>query len=72
VRALALALALVAGCGGASEAVRARYSIEVATCIAHERAIVDRQGTTREQDAADLAAERARCDAALAAIEGSE
>jgi Tfp pilus assembly protein PilV len=46
------------------------YTAEVALCIANERAIVDREGTSREQDAADLAAERARCDAALAAIGG--
>lgn len=69
-RALAIGCALLLGaCGGASAEVRAAYSVEVARCIANERAIVDRQGTTREQDQSDLAAERARCDAALQAIE---
>lgn len=57
-----------AGCGAASTEVRTAYAIEQAACIAHERAIVDRAGTTEEQDRADLAAERARCDAALFAI----
>lgn len=61
----------LSGCG-ASDAVRARYSVEVAHCIANERAIVDRVGTTAEQDYEDLDAERARCDAALRLIEGGE
>jgi hypothetical protein len=61
-------LAYCAGCGGASTEVRTAYAIEQAACLAHERAIVDRAGTTEEQDRADLAAERARCDAALFAI----
>lgn len=60
---------LLASCGASAE-LRASYSLEVTRCIANERAIVDRQGSTREQDEADLAIERARCDAALAAIEG--
>lgn len=55
---------------GASEATRIAYAAEVARCIANERAIVDREGSTREQDVADLDAERLRCDAALAAIGG--
>jgi hypothetical protein len=67
---LVLALPLVAGCGGASAAVRASYAAETARCVANERAIVDREGTTLEEDQDALAAERARCDAALAAIEG--
>ena len=71
VGALALATwaAVAAGCGASAE-VRASYATTVAECIAHERAIVDRQGTTEEQDEADLAAERARCDAALTALGG--
>jgi hypothetical protein len=68
VRALALAALLVSGCG-ASAAVRARYSVEVAQCIANERAIIDRHGTSAEQDRADLELERARCDAALEGVE---
>lgn len=56
---------------GASEQLRVAYAAEVARCIANERAIVDREGTTREQDLADLAAERARCDAALEAVGGA-
>jgi hypothetical protein len=68
---VALAAWLASGCG-ASTAVRMAYSQEVARCIANERAIVDREGTTREQDYDDLDAERARCDAALEAIEGGE
>jgi hypothetical protein len=61
---------LVTGsCGGASAEIRAAYAVETARCIANERAIVDRQDSTREQDERDLAAERARCDEALRAIE---
>jgi hypothetical protein len=66
--AVVLVLAFV-GCGGASDALRAAYATEAARCVANERAIVDRQGTTEEQDRADLALERTRCDAALAGIE---
>ena len=68
---VALALLSMGVSCGASEQVRAAYSIEVARCVANERAIVDREGTTREQDEADLAAERVRCDAALDAIGGA-
>jgi len=64
-----MAVAVMAGCGGPNSNIRALYAAEVQRCIANERAIVDRVGTTREQDEADLAAERARCDAALSAIE---
>jgi Tfp pilus assembly protein PilV len=52
--------------------LRLRYTTEVTQCTQNERAIVDRQGTTAEQDRSDLAAERTRCDAALAAIEGAQ
>lgn len=70
VGALLLVLALfAASCGGASAATRTAYGVEAARCVANERAIVDRQGTTEAQDRADLRAERTRCDAALAAIE---
>lgn len=65
-----LPLVLVLGCGASAE-LRARYATEVARCMSNERAIVDRQGTTLEQDRADLEVERARCDAALAAIGGA-
>lgn len=68
---VALALALAA-CGGASPATRASYAAEVARCVAAERAIIDREGSSREQDELDLASERARCDAALEAIEKEE
>ena len=60
---------LMSGCG-ASAQTRVAYATEQARCIANERAIVDRAGTTEEADRADLAAERARCDAALSSIEG--
>jgi hypothetical protein len=74
---LALALAgwalLFAGaaCSGPSAAVRTSYGIEEAHCIANERALVSRTGHTLEEDQRDLALERARCDAALAAIGGA-
>lgn len=57
-----------AGCGSATAEQRTAYAVEQARCIAAERAIVDREGTTYEEDRADLEAERARCDAALRAI----
>lgn len=61
---------LLVGCGpGISQELRVSYATEVARCIANEREIVNRQGTTAEQDRDDLEAERARCDAALRAIE---
>lgn len=66
----ALILILLTGCGASAE-LRARYATEVARCTANERAIVDRVGTSFEEDQRDLLAERARCDAALAAIGGS-
>lgn len=69
---LVLLAYVVAACGSASPAVKGAYSLEAARCIANEREIVERSGTTEEQDRADLAAERARCDAELAQIELSE
>jgi len=61
---------LTMGCGASAE-LRARYATEVARCTANERAIVDRPGTSFDEDQRDLLAERARCDAALAAIGGA-
>jgi hypothetical protein len=66
----AVALLLV-GCGPTS-AQRTAYTMEITRCIANERAIVDRAGTTLEQDRADLTAERTRCDSALRALEGGQ
>ena len=63
-------LALPTTSCGASAATRSAYTIEAANCVEHEQVIVHRTGTTLAQDQADLHAERARCDAALAAIEG--
>jgi hypothetical protein len=59
------------GCG-ASTQTRVAYATEQARCIANERAIVDRAGSTAAEDRADLEAERARCDEALRAIEGGQ
>lgn len=64
-------LALSSAACGASDALRAAYAEEVARCTLNEREIVARQGTTEEEDAAALAMERARCDDALRAVEGS-
>lgn len=63
---VAFALPLLSSCGGAQLSAEQRTALAVETqlCVSNERAIVDRQGTTEEQDRADLAAERARCDAA--------
>lgn len=58
----------LSGCG-ASAATQSAYALEQARCIANEREIVDRPDTTEEQDRQDMTAERARCDAALDAIE---
>jgi hypothetical protein len=63
--------ALHAGCGGATGEVRTAYAVEQARCLANERAIIAREGTTREQDEADYAAEQARCDAELVRIGGA-
>jgi len=60
---------LLPGCGASAE-LRTRYATEVARCVANERAIVDRQGTSYEQDRDDLDVERARCNAALDQIGG--
>lgn len=56
-------------CGGVSPEVRGAYAIEQARCLANEREIIARQGTTEAEDEAAYAAEQARCDAALQAIE---
>jgi len=70
--ALLLTLALGAtahGCGAQlSESARVALAVRTQLCLVQERAIVDRTGTTAEQDAADLAASRAQCDADRAAI----
>lgn len=65
---LLLAVVLLGGCGASAE-LRVAYATETARCTQNERAIVDRSGTTAEQDRADLDSERVRCDAALSAIE---
>jgi len=57
------------GCGAQlSESARVALAVRTQICLVQERAIVDRTGTTAEQDAADLAASRAQCDADRAAI----
>ena len=73
---LVLALAagpVLVGCGAQLTASqREALAVETQRCVANERAIVDRPDTTEEQDRADLAAERSRCDAARTAIVGGE
>jgi len=69
--ALALLGSSLVGCGAQlSSTQRTTLATETQRCLLNERAIVDRTGTSAEQDASDLAAERARCDAARAAIVG--
>ena len=59
----------LAGCGAQlTTQQRTDLATETQRCLIAEREIVDSVGTTAAQDAADLAAERARCDAARAAI----
>jgi len=58
---------LFLGCGAAPQV--GAYGVVGAACIAQERAIVDRAGTTFEQDTADLALVRTVCDAILTRIE---
>lgn len=56
-------------CGpSVSTQTRVDYALEVAHCDEEERAIIARQGTTREEDTAAMAAERVRCDEARAAL----
>lgn len=62
---LLIALGLVAACSGG---IASRYEAEVDRCIANERNILSREGTSREDDELELARERARCDSALQAI----
>lgn len=70
-RPMLASLLLLGACSGASAATRTAYTAVVADCVRRERIIVDRTGTTEEQDRADLAVERARCDAALHVAEGA-
>ena len=66
-----VALALVThGCGATGE-LRTAYAVEQARCLANERAIIAREGTTREQDELDYSTEQARCDAELVRIGGA-
>lgn len=58
------------GCGASQ--TETRYAAEVAHCLDNERAIVAREGTTADEDEADLDAERARCDATLADLLDAE
>jgi len=60
---------LLVGACGSSAQLRAQYASEVARCTQNERHIVARDDSTAEQDDADLAVERARCDAALVTID---
>lgn len=70
-RAIVLACALCSGCAATTAQVRAAYAAETAQCAFNERAIVSRPSTP-EEDARDLAIERARCDARLREIAGME
>jgi hypothetical protein len=64
-----LAASTLHGCGAhLTDSQHAALAIETQRCLINERAIVERFGTTREQDQADLAMERVRCDAARDAI----
>jgi hypothetical protein len=65
---LGVLLLVASGCGGATAEQRTAYAVEQARCLANERAIVDREGTSYELDRYDLEQERARCDAALRVI----
>jgi hypothetical protein len=69
--AAALIAFIASSCGGASAEMVARYSAEQTNCLRNERAIIDRPNTTEAQDEADYAAEQARCNAALLAIDPS-
>jgi hypothetical protein len=83
-RTLVCVVLLVTGCGGAVEArqqgmhdvldvltdtVDPAYGFAVAACDARADVIVDRTGTTEEQDQRDYAAVRAKCDRAFAIFE---
>jgi len=46
------------------------YAVEHAHCAANEETIVQREGTTAEEDAEAMELERARCTEALRAIRG--
>lgn len=65
---VALGGSLLVGCG-ASQQVRTAYGDETLRCMENADEIRDREGTSAEEDAAALAAEEARCAAALMAIE---
>lgn len=69
--ALVWMLLLLSACTPSAQ-LRIAYAREVARCTTNERAIVDRPDTTLSQDETDLAAERARCDAALLSIENGD
>ncbi len=69
--ALGLSFAIAAQGCGASAVTRSSYALEQARCLANEREIIERVSTAEEDDR-DMAIERARCDAALDAIEGGE
>ena len=66
------AFALAASACGASDAMRVAYAEEVARCSLNERAIVARENTTEDEDREALELERARCNAALEAIESGQ
>jgi len=67
--AVVLAAGYLHGCGAQlTAAQRQSLALETQRCLVNEAAIRDRQGTTAEQDQADLAQERARCDAQRSAI----
>ena len=66
---LVLLAVAFSGCGAQlSDSQHAALALETQNCLVREREIVLRSGTTEEQDRADTAAERARCDQARAAI----
>lgn len=67
---LAVIAYLAMGCGASQ--TETRYAAEVAHCLDNERSIVAREGTSADEDEADLDAERARCDATLAELLDAE
>jgi len=56
------------GCGASAE-TRGRYALEVSRCVAEERAVIEREGFSYEEDAEAMQLVRERCDAELDRIE---
>lgn len=65
-----VAVGFVVGCGAAADHPEVRYVPVQVACLQAENMIIERQGTTEEQDVGDMQILRRTCNVLLCLAEG--